>query len=102
MEFKPGYGILTALQSIFHKLRVSLLPVSPEDLTRSFGWTTQIYERQDVFEFWEVLSDYIMAKHNLKSLQDLISGSCILKSGESQREKQFKSSYIQNEFTECR
>jgi hypothetical protein len=94
MEVTPGH-VLTELQSIFQKLQVSLLPVSPEDLTRSFGWgPREINEAQDVFEFWEVFRDHSMVRSNLKSLQDLISGSYISNLETSQREETFLGGYI--------
>jgi hypothetical protein len=79
MEVTPAH-VLTELQSIFQQLQVSLLSKSLEDLTRSCRWgPLEINKAQDVFEFWEVLRDHGMTKSNLRSLQDLISASCILK-----------------------
>jgi hypothetical protein len=51
MKLEADSGVLPALQSMFQKLRVSLLPVSPKDLIRSLGWTSrEVNELQDVSE----------------------------------------------------
>ena len=78
------------MKEVFQKLRTSLLPVSPEGLIRSFGWTNQqTSEQQDISEFWRVLSHNLAKRPNLESLDDIFTGSFIWKYGVARREERF-------------
>lgn len=96
-ELETGSASLNALHEVFQNLRTSLLPVSPENLTKAFGWTTrETFAQQGIFEFWELLLDHLVKQPGLESLHDLFLGSWIWKSGELQQEQRFRRNYIQH------